>query len=1079
MSEDFSKLLEKYVEDVSRVTSEANKSFFFIQLVQNTFRANIDYLEKVFPQIEKFVKYKGKVVASKGEIDSLLGNAIIEFESNIQRKKNEAEQQLKQYIAILWNKETAEIQKRINYIAIATDGLYFHVYRPESTEEGELSEDDISLIPIENFEIKKMSPREVMIWLDYTFLSKEAKIPTTEGFTEVFGVGTSFYKSVISDLQLAVEVFQRERKETFNTLFSEWSRYLSIAYGSSVESIDFFVKHTYLSILAKLMIYSFLSKGVVPIEEKTVLDVLGGEEFRKWGIRNFFEEDFFSWITKEPVRKYGVKAAKNILDVLAKYDLTKLNEDILKGLYENLLDQQERHDLGEVYTPDWLVESILRHSLKEGPEKTLLDPACGSGTFLFLAIRLKKESLKRFKKNEMLTHVLESVKGIDIHPLAVLIAKTNYLLALGDLVRLVPRGEIVLPVYMADSIRLIDEDKTFYENVNSYRIPTIDDKTFFFLPSDFVEEGFLDTEKIDALIDLIRELSIEFLQTKSVNNQLIEEFLNSNLQDKEKIADYVNVVSLDVRTLSRIVRMKRDTIWTYILKNKHKPIDFTYRKFDLIVGNPPWIVYNSVKNVNYQQFLKKLIKDEYHLVHSSPLITNMEIATLFCLRCTELYLNDNSGEFALVMPRSLFPADQHANFRDGTYKKVKQELTEIWDLDNVSPLFRVPSCVIFGRKNSRTKFPVPTKIFNGTLEKKNEEYTKAMLNISSTESKLYLSRIGKRNFFSSKRINFVGKTPYYEKFYRGAEILPQSFWLVYIVQDSLGYDSEKPYVRTSESVQLHAKKPWNDITFEGNIEARFIYDVVICSYLFPFSFKTSKAVLPVEPNGASFRIVTKSEAKERYQLLEKWLNKAEATWKEKRKEKQDFDIIQWINYNGKLTRQNPRKRYKVIYNKTGQDVVAAVADLKQYGTKLIMAEATIYFETDKVNEAYYLASILNSPIVNAIIKPMQAKGLFGERGIEKKVLELPIPIFKETNLTHQRIAELGKEAAKKSTESLEQLLTLIKGAPKPTQIARIRSRIRSDLNKEIQEINMLTKKVLKEAVKGKKGILDFFKTTNE
>jgi hypothetical protein len=252
MSEDFTKLLEKYIEDVKRVTSEANKSFFFIQLVQNTFRANIDYLEKVFPQIEKFVKFKGKVVASKGEIDSLLGNVVIEFESNIERKKNEAEQQLNGYIAVLWNRETKEIKKRINYIAIATDGLRFYVYRPESAKEDELSEDDVSLISIENFEIEKMPPREVLIWLDYTFLSKEARIPTTEGFTDAFGVGTNFYKGVYKELQLAVEIFQKEKKETFNTLFSEWSRYLSIAYGSSVESRDFFIKHAYLSVLAKL-----------------------------------------------------------------------------------------------------------------------------------------------------------------------------------------------------------------------------------------------------------------------------------------------------------------------------------------------------------------------------------------------------------------------------------------------------------------------------------------------------------------------------------------------------------------------------------------------------------------------------------------------------------------------------------------------------------------------------------------------------------------------------------------------------------------------------------------------------------
>ena len=87
--QDFQELFERYLHDVKRVTSEANKSFFFIQLVQNAFKANMDYLEKVFPQIEKFVDFKGKVVVSRGRIDSLLGNVLIEFESDVRKKKEE------------------------------------------------------------------------------------------------------------------------------------------------------------------------------------------------------------------------------------------------------------------------------------------------------------------------------------------------------------------------------------------------------------------------------------------------------------------------------------------------------------------------------------------------------------------------------------------------------------------------------------------------------------------------------------------------------------------------------------------------------------------------------------------------------------------------------------------------------------------------------------------------------------------------------------------------------------------------------------------------------------------------------
>jgi hypothetical protein len=1073
-AKDFQQLLEKYIADIKRVTSEANKSFFFIQLVQNTFKANIDYLEKVFPQIEKFVEFKGKTVVSKGEIDSLLGNVVIEFESNIERKKDEAEKQLKKYISILWNREMKELNRTVSYVAMATDGLAFYVYRPESAKEHELSEEDVSLLPLEGFKIESKSPREVLIWLDYTFLSKEARIPTAEDFKNTFGVNTNFYETIFSKLRNSIDVFKKENKDSYDTIFSEWSKYLSIAYGSSVENEDFFIKHTYLSILAKLMIYSFLSKGLVPIEEKTILDVLGGEEFKKWGIRNFFEEDFFSWITRKPAKDLGVEIARDILNILARYDLTKLNEDILKGLYENLLDQRERHDLGEVYTPDWLVEYILRDTLTERPENSLLDPACGSGTFLFIGIRLKKELMRELGKSKLLYHILECVKGIDIHPLAVLIAKTNYLLGLGDLVKTVPRGEIILPIYMADSIRLIDEDKTFYQNVNCYRVPTIDEETLFFLPCDFVEKKLLETEKIDSLIDLIKDLSMDYLRTNSVGEEQIEGFLNQNLKERKKLRDYVSVISLNIRTFARITKMNRDTIWAYILKNKHKPIDFAYRKFDMIAGNPPWIVYNSVKNVDYQRFLKGLIKDEYGLTRSSALITNMEIATLFYLRCVELYLKNAESEIAFVMPRSVFSGDQHSNFRNGTFERVKCGLVKIWDLEEVDPLFRIPSCVIFGRKDVQTKFPIEAGVFEGRLETKNESYFEAKPKIAFKDKKLFLSRIGKRDFLSYEKIEFIGESHYYKRFYRGAEVLPQPFWYAEISEATLGYDAQKPYVRTPKAILRTAKKPWNDVVFEGNIESRFVYDVVIGSYIFPFSFKTMTAVLPIEPSKGEFRIITREEALNRHPLLMDWLHKAEELWKVKRKEKRKFNIYQWIDYNRKLTKQNPRRKFKVFYNETGKDVVSAVAAQKKFNGRLVFAKATIYYETDNENEAYYLASFLNSPAVNRIIKPMQAKGLFGERGIEKKVLELPIPKFSEKNRKHRRLTELGKQAERKSEERLKQVLAESTDILKPQHIARIRKNIRDCLRQELEEIKNLTEELLKESMKSSNNIDKFF-----
>ena len=56
---------------------------------------------------------------------------------------------------------------------------------------------------------------------------------------------------------------------------------------------------------------------------------------------------------------------------------------MLKMLYHGLMPREIRHNLGEYYTPDWLAEHVLNELGYAGQiDKRLLDPACGSGTFL-------------------------------------------------------------------------------------------------------------------------------------------------------------------------------------------------------------------------------------------------------------------------------------------------------------------------------------------------------------------------------------------------------------------------------------------------------------------------------------------------------------------------------------------------------------------------------------------------------------------------------------------------------------------------------------------------------------------------
>jgi SAM-dependent methyltransferase len=138
--------------------------------------------------------------------------------------------------------------------------------------------------------------------------------------------------------------------------------------------------------------------------------------------------------------------------------------DLLKALYQDLFPRRLRHRLGEYYTPDWLAQHVLDQVGFEGkPGQRLLDPACGSGTFLMLALQqARREHEKHGKtmpRDEKTTPKDEpsvfsfsplTIVGCDINPLAVLTARANYVMAMHDC--LPKNSPVEIPVYLADSI---------------------------------------------------------------------------------------------------------------------------------------------------------------------------------------------------------------------------------------------------------------------------------------------------------------------------------------------------------------------------------------------------------------------------------------------------------------------------------------------------------------------------------------------------------------------------------------------------------------------------------------------------
>ncbi len=167
--------------------------------------------------------------------------------------------------------------------------------------------------------------------------------------------------------------------------------------------------------------------------------IVNGDFFKERNLANLAETDFFAWALDTSAEQTLLENIRGILTCLGVYDFDKLDGDILKELYEALVDPESRHTLGQHYTPDWLAELILDKINYTGGR--LLDPACGSGTFLYAAVR-RLRRMGKVSKRKLVKTITEDIIGIDIHPFAVLMAKANLLLSLKEEVAAYPHGKL-------------------------------------------------------------------------------------------------------------------------------------------------------------------------------------------------------------------------------------------------------------------------------------------------------------------------------------------------------------------------------------------------------------------------------------------------------------------------------------------------------------------------------------------------------------------------------------------------------------------------------------------------------------
>lgn len=1081
-SKEFRNALREYVSNVSSAENEAAKGTRFYMFLPQVYKGiKPEYADKVFRELKversvvDVVASKGKTIIIRGRIDSTLGNVIFEFEKDLSKTFEEALEQLKRYTAALWNSQ----KHRVTYTCIATDGIGFHPYRPhtEVSEDQKVTAEDITLEPREAVDLEEIDPVDAYFWFDRYLLATPILEPTVDQIAGDFGSKSPILSEIMDELRLIWK--DASLRPYVKVLFDQWNKYLTIVYGSTVGDEELFLRHTYLATLAKLIVYGYFSEGVLPTSEKELVRVLNGDAFKEWQIHNFLEEDFFAWIVRGKTQHQGVKLARRLVRFVARYDLDKIDQDMLREVYQELVDPETRKGLGEFYTPEWLTELLLTPLLKENPEGTILDPACGSGTFLFTAIKLKKTYITHIKGQGLLQKILETVQGIDVHPLAVIISKANYLLALGKLLRGArSRVAISIPVYLSNAIKYPEHEMEPTTIIPTYRFDAYG--ALLQIPEALTRNPMV----MDAAIDLINDYSIDiatnggrFENTQLFFARLIEKRLPALKDvDPPHTDEITKILFRTANLIAELVKKEQDTIWAFIIKNYYKPLFLRERKFDFVVGNPPWLTYKGIADPSYQKFIKNLTANVYGLAGgtgSAGLITHMEQATLFMLRCAEFYLKEG-GKLAFVMPRSIFSADSHDIFRRHSYiPRVQLKFQKIFDLEKIEPLFGMPACAVIAKKGMKTVYPIPCTEIKGKMTTKNVDWERAKKELRLRKVTLSLSFLGKRSALTREEntVNFRNtRSDYFDKFRQGASIVPRSlFFIDFEKGGRFGVISDCPRIRSSQRAKERAKKQYREVDLRGAVEREYLYATITGSELVSFGHMPYlPVVLPVENRKGKLRIFRASEAKSHaIEGLSKWFMDAEEIWTEIRGKKTDYDLYAWVNYEGKLTDQNLNASYRIVFpGPSSTYLVSAVLPRTKNSIRiddtnvllrgLVIDHALLHYETENEDEAYYLCSILNSTSIDHIIKPFQSTGKGGAQNIHKKPLELPIPKYSPKNSIHRELSRLGKECAGIVEEELEQIALQYQG------VGTIRRLVKKRIASQLTEIDALARKVLYE-----------------
>ena len=693
------------------------------------------------------------VTVATGRPDSVYSNVIVEYKDpgTLSGNRDAANNKklIEQIRQRFYDMRREENRPMNSMFGVGTDGKYFVFVRFR----------DEKWTDQEPLEVNRHST-ERFLWALYN-LGQKGKPYQPEYLHGDFGSDSLIAQEGIRTLYDEILKTENPKAQVF---FSQWKILFGEVCGYDVENLSdklkklaefygvkgkphpgqlLFALHTYYALLIKLLaaeIVSFfnpwmtrqvekLQNATTPAKLRRELEELErGGIFHTMGITNFLEGDLFAWylpVWDDPIEKI----VRQMVQKLDDYNPGTFSEDpaqsrdLLKKLYQQLFPKSVRHDLGEYYTPDWLADHVLNELGYEGdPDKRLLDPACGSGTFLVMAInrirRWYEENREKcaYDEGELLKKILANVIGFDLNPLAVMAARTNYLVAVKDLIR--HSDHVEIPIYLCDSIMTPAEYGDLFTGAGSVaKVPCSALKPPHLLVPKSIAKSPRDVAKYT-----------EILENSVKNGYSPQEFITRCRDEQLDVA----VTNAHIELYKELVRLdteNKNGIWARIIKNNFAPL-FVGR-VDFVVGNPPWINWESLPG-EYRDATKPLW-EKYGLFtlkgHAARLGGGKkDLSMLFVYVSFDCYLAD-SGRLGFVITQTLFKTRGAGDgFRRFEFSRDQQTVriapTRVIDMTDLHPFEGATNrTATFVSKvgNSETRWPVPYEIWKLKSGKKIDE----------------------------------------------------------------------------------------------------------------------------------------------------------------------------------------------------------------------------------------------------------------------------------------------------------------------------------------------------------------------